>query len=385
MTTPLPRADILHMTDTEFDDDIDFGPDAPGVYVPPLNGNGNHDPGPEPRPLPDESATDAAPPAIPPALKRAVDGATFIFREPSTVPAVWGKDEAVAWSCGEPLMIVGSDGVGKTAIAQQLVLGRIGLRAEVLGMPVVPADKPVLYIAADRPRQAARSFARMVIEADRAILERRLIVWEGPLPFDLTEDPRRLAEFAKALGVGTVFVDSLKDVALDLSKDEVGSRVNLAHQELIAEGIELCSNHHQRKQTAGAGKPKHLADVYGSRWLTAGCGSVLLLWGESGDAVVELIHLKQPGEEVGPHRIIHDHARGASSLQEPVDLEQILTEAAHGLTVADAARHLFETDAKPTPNQTEKARRRLESLIARGHAGRRDDPDGLARYFLRTQ
>ena len=44
----------------------------------------------------------------------------------------------------------------------------------------------------------------------------------------------------------------------------------------------------------GGAKPKRLADVYGSRWLTAGMGSVLLLWGEPGDLVVEVRHLKQP-------------------------------------------------------------------------------------------
>lgn len=74
-----------------------------GASVSPSS-NGHHDPGAEPRPLPleiepePESQTKTA--TSVPTFKRAVDGATFIFREPSNVPAVWGKDEAVAWSCG---------------------------------------------------------------------------------------------------------------------------------------------------------------------------------------------------------------------------------------------------------------------------------------------
>src|SRR5207248_1334883 len=144
--------------------------------------------------------------------------------------------------------------------------------------------------------------------------------------------------------------------------------------------IELCVLHHQRKATGDNRKPRKLEDVYGSRWLTAGMGSVVLLWGEAGDLVVELCHLKQPAEEIGPLKVVHDHVRGASRVHEETDLEQILAAAINGLAVADGARHVFETDAKPTPNQTEKARRRLESLVARGRAERRDDPDGLARY-----
>jgi hypothetical protein len=65
----------------------------------------------------------------------------------------------------------------------------------------------------------------------------------------------------------TVAIDSLKDVALDLTKDEVGSRVNAAMQSLVAESIEVAVNHHQRKSQAGGGKPRNLEDVYGSTWL----------------------------------------------------------------------------------------------------------------------
>jgi hypothetical protein len=55
-------------------------------------------------------------------------------------------------------MISGPQGVGKTTILQQLVLGVVGLRDEVLGIPIKPVDdRPVLYLALDRPEQIARS------------------------------------------------------------------------------------------------------------------------------------------------------------------------------------------------------------------------------------
>lgn len=310
-----------------------------------------------------------------------LDGATFVFDAAEDVPAVWGRDQQVAWAEGEGLMLVGPDGVGKTALQQQLVLARIGLRAEVLGLPVRPAEAPVLYIAADRPPQAARSLRRMVAEDDRAALAERLIVWKGPLPFDLATEPAELARFAKRLGVNDVFIDALKDVALDLSKDETGSRVNRALQETIAAGIEVCAAHHQRKEQNGGAKPRKLADVYGSRWLTAGMGSVVLLWGEAGDLVVDVSHLKQPAEDIGPFRVLHDHRAGSSTVYHPLDLEELVAKTYGGLTAKAAATALYGSE-KPAANEVEKARRRLEGLVAKGTVYK-DELTGTAHYFAR--
>jgi hypothetical protein len=95
----------------------------------------------------------------------------------------------------------------------------------------------------------------------------------------------------------------------------------------------------------------------------------------------DLIHLKQPAEPFGPQKLLHDHARGRSELYEPADLLEMLERSPGGMLVADAARALFETSATPTPNQIEQARRKLNSLVKKGDARRKDDPDGAARYL----
>jgi len=123
-----------------------------------------------------------------------VDGAKFALDAPTHVEAVWGDGSHVLWAQGEPLMIAKPDGVGGTTVAQQLALARAGIAEPTLfGLPVtVQFDHRVLYLALDRPRQAARSMRRMVSAADRKLLEEGVVVWTGPLPFELVAEPEQL-------------------------------------------------------------------------------------------------------------------------------------------------------------------------------------------------
>jgi replicative DNA helicase len=220
----------------------------------------------------------------------------------------------------------------------------------------------------------------MIAPLDEELLEERLRVWKGPLPQDLDKDWRPLVEIARSAEASDIVIDSLKDVAGDVSKPEVGQAVGQAFQAIVSAELELVVLHHQRKEQQGGSKPKRLSDVYGSRWLTASMGSVAVLWGEPGDPVVEFAHLKQPVGEVGPFKVLHDHVRGFSTVHAQVDLLALMTASQSGLLVRDAASVLFETDA-PSASQIEKARRRLERLVERDLARSEKDATGTARYF----
>jgi replicative DNA helicase len=145
-------------------------------------------------------------------------GGEFVLDQPAAIPALWGTGDRVVWARGEALMIVGPAGVGKTTLAQQVVLARVGLTRQVLDLPVEPTSSRVLYLACDRPPQIARSLARMCRPADREQLDERLVVWKGPPPRDLAKHPTVLLDMAQAAGADTVVVDSLKDVALKITE-----------------------------------------------------------------------------------------------------------------------------------------------------------------------
>lgn len=332
-------------------------------------------------PPPDDprASLDDVEPAIP--RRHAIDGAEFVRADSTTTRPIWGTAEAALWTVGESLLIAAPTGVGKTTVAQQLLLSLIGVRPpELLGQPVTPIDGPVLYIAADRPAQAARSLKRMVTDDDLEHLRQRLIVWRGPPPFDLRKEPEHLSIFGQQHGARLIIIDSLKDLVPDLSKEESGGAYNIARQHALAAGIELAELHHQRKTGSGGGKPKHIEDVYGSTWITAGAGSVVVLWGEAGDPVIELLHLKQPAEQVGPLKIVHDHHIGVTTLADDhVDLLALLRTSTRGVSARSVACALFDT-SDPKRNELEKARRRLDALVRKDLATRQDGtrggPDG---------
>jgi len=293
-------------------------------------------------------------------------GGSFILDSDPMPRALWGESDRVIWSDGEALIIAGAQGLGKTTLAQQLALGWIGIHkySSLLGFPIEPGRR-VLYLAMDRPRQAQRSFRRMVTEEERDALDDRLVVWKGPPPADLAKHPELLLRLCDEAYADAVIVDSLKDAAIPLSDDEVGAGYNRARQLACAKGVQIVELHHLRKALSGA-KAEHpsIDDLYGSTWITSGAGSVVLLTGRPGDPIVHLHHLKQPAVEVGPFSILHNDVSGRSEMWHSVDLIE-LVRVRGSITALDAAKALYETE-KPSPAEREKARRRLDRLVADG-------------------
>ncbi len=292
---------------------------------------------------------------------RMTPGGAFILDAPDHVPARWGHGDEVLWAEGEALTIAGPPGVGKTTLAGQIVRGCL-LGGDLLGLPIRPARR-VLYLAMDRPRQIARALRRNLGDVGRDVLDDRLVVWPGPPIVDIAKVPETLVGYARLAEADVVIVDSLKDAAVGLSEDAVGAGYNRARQMCLAEGVDVLELHHVVKRGANGTQPTTLADLYGSAWITAGAGSVVLLWGAAGDPIVELRHLKQPAAEVGPLKISHDHDAGTSSVWHAADLLTLARlSGSTGITAKAAACHLFATD-KPTPAETEKARRRLDRHV----------------------
>jgi replicative DNA helicase len=192
----------------------------------------------------------------------------------------------------------------------------------------------------------------------------------------LAQNPALLAKMASYYGAGVVIVDSLKDAAVRLSEDAVGAQWNRARQHLLAQGCQLLELHHSTKRGPAGAPITGVADIYGSTWLTSGCGSIILLAGEPGDPIVTFRHVKQPAEEIGPYQLLHDQAAGHLSIDFQVDLvELVKMTGIDGLTARDAAAAIAGKD-KPTAADVEKARRRLNQKVQDGLLVRMDGSRG---------
>lgn len=311
-------------------------------------------------------------------------GGSFVLDVPEIPPAVWGDGKSVIWAEGEACMIAAPQGVGKTTVALQVVRARLGLADKVLGYSVKRTGGKVLYLAMDRPAQMRRAANRIFVESDRRLLNERLVIWQGPPPYDVATRRDILAVMARKAGADTIIIDSLKDAAIGLSEDAVGAGYNRARQQALNEGVQVLELHHTVKRGFNGSAPDDIAGVYGSTWLTSGAGSVVSLYGEAGDPVVSWRHLKQPMDEVGPFQIVHDHEAGTSEVEQQADVfAMVKRTGTAGLTALAFAEILFGT-VKVTGAQKMKAVRRLDKKVSDGYlvkmGGEPGGPPG--RYFM---
>lgn len=304
-----------------------------------------------------------------------MDAADWMFADEQIESILWGQDNDILWADGEALMIAGGMGLGKTTLAGNLIRAQLGLADEVLGLPVARQEKPILYLAMDRPRQIRRSMRRQFPEEEIEAIRGRLIVRQGPPVADLAVEPKLLARMAMDIGAGCVYVDSLKDAVIGLSADEVAAAYNRSRQYLLAQGINILELHHNRKfnaQTGGTG----IGEIFGSTWLTSGTGSIIMLTGEPGDLVVRFHHRKTPADEVGPFHLHHDPDKGKLTIAGQIDLVVVARNAGpDGLTARAAAQAMYEKE-RVSDSDIKKAARQLDKLVKRGTLLRVDGERG---------
>ncbi|MEV4286445.1 AAA family ATPase [Nonomuraea bangladeshensis] len=303
--------------------------------------------------------------------ERQLLGGSWLCSETEELAPLWGTSETPLWMAEESLMFTGPPGVGKSTLTHMIVFGRMGIIPTVLGYPVTDDGGKVLYLAMDRPGQLRRAMRRLVTdpEKQRVILDERLVVWTGPLPVDITrqENRRFIVNWMKEIGATTVVIDSLKDIIPNASDEEKAGGYNRSRQEVLAEGFSWLEIHHNRKNGGAVGTkpPDTLDDVYGSRWITAGAGSVMSLFGQSTDIVVRLSHLKAPGEPLTPMNVEIDRRSGLVTPYENVNAMSVLLRAGqNGVTANDLAQIIYETQ-KPTKSNVASARKMLDRLCER--------------------
>jgi hypothetical protein len=176
-------------------------------------------------------------------------------------------------------------------------------------------------------------------------------------------------EWVLRQGVGCVVLDSLKDVAAELVKDDVGSAVNHAVQLLLVEGVEVVILAHPRKNYEGRMRLDH---VYGSYMITAGSGSVLALEGDPKAAQRTLRNLKPAAGDVDMRLTLDFETGEYVEAQPEVDVFEMLLQRCRNGATAEQLRQTYYGKPRLTEAQTRKVRRQLGKLESSSRAVRRE-------------
>lgn len=221
----------------------------------------------------------------------------FINAGPDPVAnCIWGvaeKGGTMGWASKQGTIIAGPPGTGKSTIALQVILRRVGLLdGDVLGLPVAVSTDNVVYLALDRADQIRQSVRRMMPEdPDPAAIDRLRMIDNLPLGVDLRR-PESFIAWLRVHRAGVVVLDSAKDLGFDLNDSADGMAFNYMVQCVLRAGIDVLVTHHSRKTPRGDRKPLTLNDLHGSQWVAAGAGSILMLDGEAGPRAKRLVHVK---------------------------------------------------------------------------------------------
>ncbi|WP_051662446.1 MULTISPECIES: bifunctional DNA primase/polymerase [unclassified Microbacterium] len=251
----------------------------------------------------------------------ALDGEAFMFGDVAVDVPIWGEGDDLFWAEGGGLMIPSDQGLGKSLTAQQLIAGRLGIGPGILlGHRVsrLAEGKSIVYLALDRPRQIARSMARLfVTPGERAIAGARLSIWTKPVPIDILGEPYAFADWLEdtfGTNIGDLVIDSVKDLTpANLSNGEVGQALDMAWKECRARGMSTLVLHHERKtgnDESRSNRQPSLDNIYGSVWLTSGMDSILHIQGKQGENVVTYTHLKAIINMLEPITAMHDQEHG---------------------------------------------------------------------------
>jgi replicative DNA helicase len=216
----------------------------------------------------------------------------------------------------------------------------------------------------------------MVSPTAGSILRERLIIEHMRQLWASEDDPTMIHRAAIQANAQIVFIDSSKDLAGGPLKDEGPAKALMdAIQICIANNIDVAMLHHPRKagQDTGTKRELSLDDVYGSAWLTAGAGSVLLVDGKPGTGEFKFEQLKAPATFIDPCEIAVNYETGELKHNTIRDVETWLKTWGMAATIKEAVMHQYgipEEDINYESTQYRKMRDRLERLVAQGVVGK---------------
>lgn len=210
------------------------------------------------------------------------------------------------------LLLSGPSSVGKTqfslSAAEAMILGYPFLNSPTVG------DLKIGFFSLEMGLMSLKYFLKQQAQAfnpeELEKLEKnlRLFPLGQPLYINQLDEQARIKEVIEREELDGIVIDSLGSTSTDELSQEGPAKVLMDWNDRLRQetGVFTWFIHHNRKATGDNKKPKRLADVYGSQYLTARPTTVISLWPEKGNKIEVLPVKVRLSEAPEPFLIVRD-------------------------------------------------------------------------------
>lgn len=210
-------------------------------------------------------------------------------------------------------LITGQPGIGKTQFSLQAA-AHIALGRDFLGFACAEPRK-VMFLSLEMDDVALKDFTRkqatQYSQEDLKLLNEnfRIVPLGQPLYLNYKAQQDLLLEMMLEEGIQGVFIDSLSRAMDGPLQDEVATRNLMGWVDTIRNSHSIFTwfIHHNRKASGDNKKPKFLADIYGSVFITSALTSAFVLWATGTKNEIELSFVKsRQSEDKDAFNILRD-------------------------------------------------------------------------------
>ena len=265
---------------------------------------------------------------------------------PEYIPLIGNKDTGLLWAKGAPLYIAGSEGTGKTFLLLQYVRAAFSNEKWLGRFRVAPLERHerIVILNMDRPEPLKIRLGQIIETMALPPMPHRIqmLQMSDLQGKNLINDPTLLKDICRETESTHVLIDGLDRLLEDVTADQGGRAVADGMTHALSGGFQVMATMHLVKSRDNAPANNRSRDVYGSQYLGASAGSLLVLNKESETCITLKQRKNIVGHEPFDGRVIHDHPEHRSTYQSDLSVSEAMQELGQ-FTIQD----LIDKTGKP--------------------------------------
>ena len=230
---------------------------------------------------------------------------------PEYIPIIGNKDAGLLWAKGAPLFIGGSEGTGKTVLLLQYIRAVLHRELWLDRFPVTPlsSNERLMILNMDRPEPLKIRLAQILEEVDLSLIPNKIkmLQMSEMQGKNLVNDPTLLKDICAETGTTHLLIDGLDRLVTDITADQGGRAIADGMTHALSGGFHVMGTMHLVKSRDNAPANNRSRDLYGSQYLGASAGAIVILNKESETHSTFNQRKNIAGHDSFTGRLEHDH------------------------------------------------------------------------------